>query len=195
MMTNNWKNICLSVPILFLMVSFCQDTEKTWQKDSPLTWADFQANEKASKFNEKTVSNTRCRERFAYRLVDTSKINSYLIEFKVKSVMDRSGSWVDPAYKTPALLEHEQLHFDITEYFARQMLKEFQKGSYTRKFRSEIDDIKKRVIANRNTLQMLYDEQTNHSLNRKVQSKWNKYVKVLLENNPSLDSTMTHLPQ
>jgi len=195
MTTTNWKNICLSVPIFLLMVSFQQDTEKTWQKDAPLTWTDFQASEKPSKFDAKTVSNTRCRERFAYRLVDTSKIDSYVIEFKVKSVMDRSGSWVDPAYKTQALLEHEQLHFDITEYFARQMLKEFQKGSYTRKFRNEIDDIKKRIIANRNTVQMLYDQQTNHSLNGNVQSKWNKYVKVLLENNPALDSTMTHLPQ
>jgi hypothetical protein len=138
--------------------------------------------------------------KFTYQLLVIISIVAFVALFSRETilgigVMVRSMSYVDPEYKTPALLEHEQLHFDISEYFARQLLIEFQRAIYTKNFLAEIKAIKQRSVTTRNTVENLYDEQSNHGLNPKMQSKWRQYVEYLLSENESLSVTLQKLPK
>lgn len=187
-----WKSILLLIPIFFLIISFRQSNElKVWDKNSPLTWDDFQGVEIPK--DPESKSNTFIGENFRYKRI-TGDSNSYVFEFQVRSVMVKSKSRVDPAYKTATLLAHEQLHFDISEYFARQLLLAFQKATYTSDFKDEIKNIRHKLSIQRDAMELQYDEQTKHSLNLKMQSKWNVYVDYLISDNPNLEVALNKRP-
>lgn len=186
-----WENFAMIALILLLCSSFSQfQNEKDWNPDSPLTWDDYQRSEKGTK-DSRSNSHTLCGERWIYKRVDS---NQYKFVFKVKSVMVKNLSWVDPNYKTQELLEHEQLHFDLSEYFARQLLLALQKAQYTANYKTEMQEIRHNMTVQRNNLQELYDNQTKHSRNRILQAKWNLYVKHLLESNEVLEIALTKVP-
>lgn len=191
---NIWKCLLISLPVFMLITSFKQNNDqKFWDKTSPLTWDDFKKVNKPDNYDAKSSSNTFLGELYRYKRL-ASDSNTYVFAFKVQSVMIHSMSYVDPQYKNAALLAHEQLHFDISEYFARQLLLAFQKGVYTKNFRNEIKDIKQKNTVQRNAMENLYDEQTDHSRNIRMQSKWNVYVQSLLQNNESLENALKKLP-
>jgi len=186
-----WRNLLLLISVTVLLLSLNQfDNEKDWNINSPLTWDDYQKPEKGSN-NERSVSHTFCGERWVYKRSDSV---SYNFKFKVKCVMVKNLSWVHPDYKTPELLHHEQLHFDLSEYFARQLLVAFQSAKYTSNFREEMKEVRHKVTLQRNDMQERYDNQTNHSKNKDMQAKWELYVKHLLNTNESIDSALTQLP-
>ncbi|WP_158800633.1 hypothetical protein [Pedobacter sp. L105] len=189
-----WKYILALCSIVILSTSFKQsDDQKIWDTNSPLTWDDFKGMEKDKKFDSETKSNTFIGEPYKYKRLGSDS-NSYVFEFQVRSVMVRSKSWVDPASKTPSLLAHEQLHFDISEYFARQLLLAFRNATYSHNFINEIKDIRHKLSVQRTTMENLYDEQTVHSQNAHMQSKWNVYVQSLLQTNESLENALKKLP-
>jgi Bacterial protein of unknown function (DUF922) len=186
----------LLVLVPVLIFSFKQyKNEKSWNQNQPLSWDDFQGYEKAPNFNRRTVSHTLCGERWAWKpvVIDSNK-NSFKFIFAVKTVMVKNLSWVDPLYKTSKLLQHEQLHFDIAEYFSRQLLRAFQNRSYTANYREEIKQVRHIITLKRNEIQDLYDQQTNHSQNENMQAKWQLYINDLLVSNLSLDSALNRLP-
>jgi hypothetical protein len=187
--------IVLLISISILLLSFMQNSnEKIWDANSPLTWDDFQGIERSKEFDTKIVSNTFCGEVFRYKRLGNDS-NSYVFKFEVRSVMVKNKSWVDPKYRTAELLQHEQLHFNISEYFSRQLLLALQNGKYTPNFRNEIRERRHKLSVQRETMQHLYDEQTRRSLNKKMQSKWNGYVANLLKSNDDLDKALKNLPQ
>jgi hypothetical protein len=188
-------NQIILILVVLIFLSFKQiDNEKHWDAKSPLTWDDYRRKDKPASLGQDGRSNTFLGERYRYRRLGKDS-NDYRFEFQVSSVMVRSMSYVDPDYKTPALLEHEQLHFDISEYFARQLLLDFQRAIYTKNFLAEIKAIKQRSVTQRNIVENLYDEQSNHGLNLKMQSKWRHYVEYLLSENDSLRVTLQKLPK
>jgi len=190
----NWKPNLMILFILLLFTSFTQSgDQKTWDADSPLTWQDYKAVEKDKSFNSNTHSNTLVGEIHRYRRLKSDS-NSYQFDFQVKSVMIRSKSWVDPAYKTSALLAHEQLHFDISAYFAKKLLIALQNGTYSKDFLNEMQDIRHRLSIQRNTMENLYDERTVHSNDKLMQAKWSTYVHSILTSNESLEKDLERQP-
>lgn len=160
-----------------------------------MTWDDFQGYEKAPDFSRRTVSHTLCGERWGWKpIIIDSNTNTFKFTFAVRTVMVTNLSWIDPLYKTPELLLHEQLHFDIAEYFSRQLLKAFQDQTYTASFREEIKQVRSKITEKRSEMQEQYDNQTRHSKNRDMQAKWELYVKDLLLFNIPLDSAFNRIP-
>jgi hypothetical protein len=94
----------------------------------------------------------------------------------------RSKSWVKGS-PSDNLLQHERLHFDITEYHARLYRKTM--ASYRFKsfetVRSEVTDLFNVHFANCRAMQELYDAETNHSKNLEVQGIWNAKISKLLD--------------
>ena len=83
--------------------------------------------------------------------------------------------------KETKVLAHEQLHFDITELFARKInsaLSPLQNCSY--KQCSRAYQIHDSLIKEWNKFQELYDTETGHSMNKEMQQKWGVKIDSLL---------------
>ena len=184
----------LMIVFLFSTAFKKQDSDqKLWDKNSPLSWEDFKKVDRPDYYGEGQGANTFVGELYRYRRLGKDS-SSNVFEFQVQSVMVRSMSHVEPGYKTASLLEHEQLHFDLSEYFARQLLIAFKRGTYTKNFRSEIKDIRHTFSVQRDAMEKLYDKQTDHSRNNRMQLKWNSYVQLLLKDNVSIETALKNLP-
>ena len=114
--------------------------------------------------------------------------------FATASYMDKSKSWVREGKQTPALLSHEQLHFDISEFFARKLLQALNNYSYTSDYKSEIDQVHQQMADARKAMEEKYDAQTNHSLNKIKQAEWELYVSQLLSKKYTYEEALAKEP-
>jgi hypothetical protein len=91
-----------------------------------------------------------------------------LFRLKCILILIPSQSWVHPDHKVPALLNHEQLHFDITELYARKMKKEMSKYYFlsvsefvSKKIDTEVKSIFTSLYNEHMSIQQKYDVETN----------------------------------
>ena len=113
------------------------------------------------------------------------------------SYFDPGQSWVHPDHRVPALLNHEQLHFDITELFARMMRKEMSKYYFksvsefvSSKMDSEVKAIFTRLYNEHMLMQQKYDVETQHGILSDEQALWEKDIASRLK---GLDTFSTGL--
>jgi len=87
-----------------------------WSREIPLVWADFEGKPpvRAAEASGSCVGFAVLWECPGGELT-----------FEVKATFDPAESWVKPGAQDPGLLRHEQLHFDLTELFARRLRKRF----------------------------------------------------------------------
>lgn len=106
----------------------------------------------------------------------------------VYAVMDKDLSGAAPGANSPELLAHEQLHFDITEAFARRLtVKLAPLRGKGRDAASAVADLQAQLqsaydAANTEllTYQNAYDSETRHGTRRKSQKKWSAKAAQLL---------------
>ena len=95
------------------------------------------------------------------------------LQYSVKAVFFRQESWVIDSSKY--LLEHELMHFAITEIYARKIRKYL---STAKNWRDEIiRNTISSLISKMDKYHKLYDNQTNHSLKTWEQKRWNMIIK------------------
>lgn len=83
--------------------------------------------------------------------------------------------------KTDYILAHEQGHFDITEIFARRLNEALQNYQFNKKtFKKDIGQIYQSIVSEKEEYQKIYDSETDHSRNRKVQYDWLEKIDSLL---------------
>ena len=147
-----------------------------WSATRPLTLADFLAHAPAGE-PLAALSSTDIRAGAACR--------DYVFSGTVKATFDPTTSWLRDAKKaTPALLRHEQLHFDITEAYARlmrQKLVAFAAKADCNKLQPAFNNVTKAVYAAWDNEQNRYDIETNHGLNAVRQAAWEKQTAAKLE--------------
>ena len=106
----------------------------------------------------------------------------------VAAVMHKPLSSVHPVDRTPAGLEHEQAHFDITEYFARKLsaeLRSFEASGRSgpealRRLERTIRKHYRETVAAWQLMQKRYDRDTNHGGRALAQEQWRRNVRNLL---------------
>ena len=81
------------------------------------------------------------------------------------------------------ILNHEQQHFNITELFARKIRQSIQiyQGTSTQR---ELDKVKKIVtilLQEWEAMEIMYDRQTKHSINKEEQILWDNMIKDMLK--------------
>lgn len=148
-----------------------EDVYIRWN-DRKLNWNDFSGAVPAnSKFDALTHS-----------AIDMSfSGEKTTLKFNVKSIFDPDKSWKKEGV-TSYILKHEQVHFDITEYYSRVLRKKIK----TRRFKSfdtvekEVMDMFNQTFEEASKMQVKYDNDTGHSQNKKKQAKWNKKIKKML---------------
>jgi hypothetical protein len=184
-----FKSALITFILFFIIVAAHAQTEKKlWNANDPLQWSDYHGRpDKRSPFSA-----------YTYFGLDYSYLRKgngpYQFTFEVSSYMNKALSW---KRGTPSenLLKHEQLHFDIAEYFVRQLLISFGNHTYTSNYKVEIAQVQQQIASLRRGVEELYDKQTIHSTNREMQAKWDTYVADLLNKNYTLEQAIANLPK
>jgi hypothetical protein len=173
--------LLIPILLLFLLVSneiSSQPKELKskiiWDENKPLTWDNFKGPaDKKSFFYAATSS--------AFTISTELKNQDELItSFRV--FFDPKKSWKKKKYLSDELLKHEQNHFDITEVYARLLIKKLS-AIQTNDPKKIIQAIKleySRSIADAKKKQTEYDKETNHGKLKEKQEQWNTKVKDML---------------
>jgi len=115
------KNIFFFVGFITLLsFSFVKDEFILWQENKKLKIQDFKADNKDTvKVNRQQFLGAISAIRIEYSSFQRNK-NS-VPEFSIKTYFDPNESWM--LLKNDYVLQHEQIHFDLTELYARKMRK------------------------------------------------------------------------
>jgi predicted secreted Zn-dependent protease len=97
-------------------------------------------------------------------------------EVVIKCFFNRNKSWTKEK-KSDYLLEHEQLHFDITELFVRKLRKQLNDlGNNCKRLNSHIEHYYKENYKEFVAYQNAYDNETKHSLDTEKQKLWKEKI-------------------
>ena len=115
------KNIFFFIGFISLMsFSFVKDDFILWQENKKLKIQDFKAENKDTvKVNRQQFLGAISAIRIEYSSFQRNK-NS-VPDFSIKTYFDPNESWM--LLKNDYVLQHEQIHFDLTELYARKMRK------------------------------------------------------------------------
>lgn len=147
-----------------------------WSATRRLTVADFlgrpgPSDRLASSTFSDLKANAACRD--------------FVFSATVTATFDPNTSWFQsPKTASEALLRHEQLHFDITEVYARLMRQKlvlFAAKADCAKLQPAFNNVTKGVYAAWDNEQNRYDQETGHGLNAARQAAWEKQTQLKLE--------------
>ena len=156
-------------PFFLLQNFIMQDTEVRWQQERKLTFGDFKGTAPPA---TPWAATTNSMIHFSYES-DGSRIT----RVNVSASFIPEKSWIKK--RLPEVLSHEQLHFDITEIFARKFYQEvIQVKSATR---NELSSLFKKANSDCDRFQQQYDDETDHGTNEVMQAKWKEKVTALLQ--------------
>ena len=147
------------------------NTYLNWNSNRKLTWNDFQKEADASDpLHAMTSTNISVQ----------AHCDGNEMKFDVKCQFSVLDSWTKNK-SSESLLQHEQLHFDITEIYARQLRQklEQQKSLCTgdkRKFNAVVN----KVFADWKKTQERYDAESKHGIDDAKQQQWTENVANLL---------------
>jgi hypothetical protein len=175
--TLTYKN-ALFIMFSVFMCSFLSAQEKRWSEQN-LTWNDY----------KKVIQQSGIHHAFTYSGISFEMYaEKDTVQIKVYSYFDPSQSWVHPDHKVPALLNHEQLHFDITELYARKMKKEMSKYYFlsvsefvSKKIDTEVKSIFTSLYNEHMSIQQKYDVETQHGILSDEQFSWQKSIEEQLQ--------------
>jgi hypothetical protein len=176
------KDLVLFLVFIVLWGSgFAQQQHMEWSKDTRLSWNDFKGTPDASNpFLAVTHAG------FGYKY----NANQDSIHVETSTHFKPLSSWV----KRPSehLLLHEQLHFDIAEYFRRVFVNKLSKSTVAFGTAKQfIPELYAQTLAELRKEQLRYDEETNHSVNKEKQEAWRrKYYEKLKD---SFESRSVHI--
>ena len=162
----------------FLLISsFCfsqnQDLETAaWQEDKPLVWKDFKGKPNP---NTDAAALTASGISFGFSISKTgNRITGFTAD--VECIFYPTESWYKIEDANAHILRHEQLHFDITELHARKFRQQISQLKASSRLRGQLNNLYKEISKASSLMQNLYDEETNHSINKVQQKKWDDYI-------------------
>ncbi|MGK0389742.1 MAG: hypothetical protein ACI94Y_002487 [Maribacter sp.] len=147
--------------------------EITWNNSRPLQWTDYKGAPNSS-YHAYTHSNIK------YSYASNIYRDRTELKFVVENKFNASHSWVRQSKRTASLLKHERLHFDISELHARKLRKRFAEHKFGSNYQTEINFIFNAISRENLRMQQLYDSQSNHSMNAKEQTRWERLLKAEL---------------
>jgi hypothetical protein len=98
----------------------------------------------------------------------------------VHALFNRENSYFKSDSLNEELLNHEQMHFNITEYYARQVRKAVFYWPGPGDIESFTYHCQDSLIPLMDSVNHLYDLETNHGLNKLIQLKWSRKIDSLL---------------
>ncbi|WP_010520716.1 DUF922 domain-containing protein [Aquimarina agarivorans] len=148
----------------------------TYSQQPKLTWESFKGFMPSNTDFAASV-NTGIGFKWSY----STNQNKIDLQYEVESYVQPYFSWVDENEKDVELLKHEQLHFDITELFARKFRKRLDEYEFGRNIRKAMQKIHGDIEFERIQMQEAYDSETAHSKNEEQQLIWELKIAKLLK--------------
>lgn len=172
------RNIQISFVLSFclLLLSFSISKKEVIQYDinRQLTWNDYKGQpNRASTFKALTATSIKFNANSDGKTLSLSLINSF----------EPRASWTKTT-ENRNLLNHERLHFDISELYARELRKEILEMKVNSSGQKLIDKISKMYSTKMKELddfQKQYDKETDHSIIESRQQAWEKDIKYKLD--------------
>jgi len=140
--------------------------EIVWKTTRRLTWDDFKAKaDQMDPLHALTATNIDMK----------AKCENGELKVKVESVFSPKESW-SKNKDSEKLLFHEQLHFDITEIYARRLRRELStlKGACDNP--ELINKVTDRIFEEWKKQEDIYDQETNHGLEPEKMKTWTSKV-------------------
>jgi hypothetical protein len=170
--------------IYILLILFFNGSENTdregfivWNEGTGIDWTDFQGiPDSASPFDAQ--ANSGLKYSYSYS-INNKKLN---VEFEIHSFFNSQLSWSKSQKQTHFLLDHEQLHFDISELHARKLKKTLSAFNFSKNVEKEVEKIFAKINSDRLQMQNKYDLESDHSKNNGLQAKWSAFIQEELHN-------------
>ena len=148
-----------------------------WNENIRLTWVDFKGKVPPA---EESAASTASGISYSYSANLLHR--EVKLDFEVNAYFYPNESWYRPKLCNENTLAHEQLHFDITEVFARKMRDKLRRTSFSDDVKAEVRKIYADILKELQTYQERYDWETNFSRNREKQLEWNQKIAEALKN-------------
>lgn len=165
--------LSLTILLSFLLSSLVlcaqnPDGRIYWAGDTELSWQDFNGK----------PNNTHSFDAETNWAVEYScGFSNDTLSFTLKCYFDKNGSWVKKGKETGVLLNHERMHFDLGEVYARKLRKTLLEYAYNRKtIDKDIQNLYNKMFAECQVAQKKYDKETDHSKNKDKQKKWDAQI-------------------
>ncbi len=148
------------------------EEEIIWHEARKLAIRDFKGSTEKRPFQAATVSS------FQY-FTERNPLNAQFV-LKAESLFYCPGSYFKPSENDSLILAHEQLHFDITEIYARKFVKKVAEtvSNHTTLI-NEHEKIAKEVFEELQLKQDEYDSEVYADISK--QPKWNAWVAAELQ--------------
>jgi hypothetical protein len=162
--------------LLLLVPVFCFGQDKgeeliDWKVSRQLTWSDYKG--KPDPDSDAAASTTTYLG-IEYKMDEKGFGWTILCRFSVTRSWGRN--------KTANILKHEQGHFDIAEIFARELNKKMSEYKFDQTtYKNDLKIIYDGITAEKEALQDLYDNQTDHSRKKEQQVEWEKKIEKWLD--------------
>ena len=163
----------IKIFLLYLACFFTQQEPTiSWTEDHKVTWDDFRSQPKP---RADVIAVTASGLSFGY---STTRYSGGRIEydFEVTAHFYPERSWYIKEDVTSMTLDHERLHFDITELHARKFRQRVNNKRFTRNIDREMEVINNEIHDELRAMQRQYDSETSHSRIPKKQIEWQLYV-------------------
>lgn len=140
-----------------------------WSGQRPLVWSDYEARP-----DENHPVTALTNAGFG---IQTGRHSDGQMYVDVKTHFDRNESWTKDT-ANPYLLNHEQMHFNLVEIYARETRKAIaeMKIKQGKAGMEQLDKVFKQHYRILSEKQTMYDKETGHSLNRAAQAKWDAWI-------------------
>jgi len=171
----------LMLSCLGICKNIAQNEVITWSSIDPLEWSDF-SGEIVYRNDIIAAAETIYKIEISPLevLVDEEDNIQNYQELTVVTLFFPNKSWVNQP--SDELLDHEQLHFDIAELFARKMRREFSKLKEAKEAQMQVyQDVWNNLWKTCRAMQQKYDSDTNHGINGSAQLSWNQRIKSQLD--------------
>lgn len=148
-----------------------------WQDTVQLNWSDFKG--RPQNFGDVVaLTSSGISYKFSVK-EDRHKVTDFNVQVQAHFYPKRS--WFHKKRASDHILAHEQLHFDITELYARKFRKEITHLKISKDIKRDLNSLYERIIKDMTVEQSTYDIQTNHSRDAKAQFAWNKKISDALK--------------
>jgi hypothetical protein len=170
------------VVFVFLVIGVSlssQDYETiSWSSANLLTWDDFKGDAPS---NPRAAAITASG--ITYRFSTSGTKDNLKVDFKIDTYFYPTKSWYQPHLCDEVILGHEQLHFDISELFARKFKKRLNEQKFNHdNVKAKVKAVYREINIELDDFQNLYDTETNFSRDLDKQEEWKlKITKALQE--------------
>lgn len=170
-----FKTLLIGLCLIYLQ---SDDPVITWTLEDKLTWDDFKAKPNNA---DSAIAITASGITLGFSITQTEEKEVVSFTTDIKAHFYLEQSWYKKARANNHLLGHEQLHFDITELFARKFRRRVSMLETSNAIRKQLKEMEKAIILELSTMQNTYDKQTDYSRNFEMQAKWASFIKLELD--------------